>query len=415
MEVSALQRSKTLRPLSQKQGQWAFRKCIDHFAYRLPKGRTTCMDCGASWQMDRASTHCTCPHCKARLEVKNTLERKCEQRQYFSVLTTKQGYEVLRMFLLEVKMEKGQRAQTRTIEVGQYWWDEKGKTCLIARPRTMGRYIDSFALYTPLAVRNDHEAYRYVAQAPIYSRRKVTAQLKRNGFQGEMHDLQPTLLIPALLSDSRVETLYKGGAFEHLRYFLSKDHSLEHYWQAYKVAMRQRYTISDIALWCDHVDMLRRLGKDTHNAHFLCPKDLQEAHDRVQKKLQKERDKAAEAQRRAKALADEARFQQLKAPFFGISFTDGTIQVKVLESVQEYLEEGASLHHCVFTNEYYLKQQSLILSARIEGKRIETIEVSLETMQVIQCRGLQNRNTEYHDRIIRLVHQNIGQIQARIA
>ena len=36
-------------------------------------------------------------------------------------------------------------------------------------------------------------------------------------------------------------------------------------------------------------------------------------------------------------------------------------------------------------------------------------------MQVIQCRGLQNKNTEYHERIIELVHQNIKQIQSRVA
>ena len=131
--------------------------------------------------------------------------------------------------------------------------------------------------------------------------------------------------------------------------------------------------------------------------------------------MQAQRDKEAEARRRQKASENEARFQALKAPFFGIAFTDGVIQVKVLESVQEYLEEGKVLHHCVFTNEYYLKKQSLILSARIDGKRIETIEVSLETMKVIQCRGLQNKNTEYHDRIIDLVNRNISQIQSRIA
>ena len=73
------------------------------------------------------------------------------------------------------------------------------------------------------------------------------------------------------------------------------------------------------------------------------------------------------------------------------------------------------MHHCVFTNEYYLKKQSLILSARIDGKRIETIEVLLETMKVIQYRGLQNKNTEYHDRIIDLVHRNIKQIKNRVA
>ena len=45
------------------------------------------------------------------------------------------------------------------------------------------------------------------------------------------------------------------------------------------------------------------------------------------------------------------------------------------------------MHHCVFTNEYYLKADSLILSATIDGKRIETIEVSLKRMEVVQSRG----------------------------
>ena len=161
--------------------------------------------------------------------------------------------------------------------------------------------------------------------------------------------------------------------------------------------------------------MLRRLGKDIHSPKYVCPENLQEAHDTAQRKLQTKQDKEAEARRRQKAIENEERFQALKAPFFGITFTDGVIQVKVLESVQEYLEEGKALHHCVFTNEYYLKKQSLILSARIDGKRIETIEVSLETMKVIQCRGLQNKNTEYHDRIIDLVNRNIRQIQSRVA
>jgi len=160
--------------------------------------------------------------------------------------------------------------------------------------------------------------------------------------------------------------------------------------------------------------MLRRLGKDIHSPKYVCPENLQESHDTAQRKLQAQRDKEVEARRRQQAIENEERFQELKAPFFGITFTDGVIQVKVLESVQEYLEEGKTLHHCVFTNEYYLKKQSLILSARIDGRRIETIEVSLETMKVIQCRGLQNKNTEYHDRIVNLVNANRNLIRQRI-
>ena len=161
--------------------------------------------------------------------------------------------------------------------------------------------------------------------------------------------------------------------------------------------------------------MLHRLGKDTHNARFVCPEDLQVALNSAQRKLQAQRDKEAEAHRRQRAIENEERFQAIKAPFFGIAFTDGIIQIRVLESVQEYIQEGQALHHCVFTNEYHLKEKSLILSAHTEGKRIETIEVSLATMQVIQCRGLMNQNTEYHERIIELVHRNIKEIQSRVA
>ena len=414
-EQAVLAQSKYLRPITKTQTQWAFRECIEHYAYRLPKGKTTCMDCGHSWQMIEPTEHYTCPQCEAGLEVITTRARKLKQRQYFTVLTTSGGYQVLRMYLLISGMEKGYQATSSVMEIGQYWWDERGRQSIIAVQRTMGHYIDSFAYYSPMAIRRDSEAYRLVARCPLYPEVKLSDTLKRNGFEGKCYDIAPTSLIPALLTDSRAETLLKAGRTEHLRYFLSRARTINEYWPAYKITLRRGYDITDIALWCDYVDMLRRLGKDMHNAHYVCPEDLQAAHDTAQRKLQAQREKEAEAQRRQKAIENEERFQALKALFFGIAFTDGTIQVRVLESVQEYIEEGQALHHCVFTNEYHLKEKSLILSASIDGKSIETIELSLETMEILQCRGLMNQNTEYHERIIELVHQNMKQIQSRVA
>ena len=414
-ERAVLAQSKHLRPITKAQRQWAFRECIDHYAYRLPQGKTTCMDCGHSWQMTEPTERCTCPQCGVDLEVITTRARKLQQRQYFTVLTTSGGYQVLRMYLLIAGMEKGYQASSSVMEIGQYWWDECGRQSIVAVQRTMGHYIDSFAYYSPMAIRRDNEAYRFVARCPLCPKVKLSDTLKRNGFEGKYYGIAPSSLIPALLTDSRAETLLKAGHTEHLRYFLSRPKNWDAYWPAYKIILRRGYDITDIALWCDYVDMLRRLGKDTHNAHYVCPEDLQQAHDEVHRKLRARQEREQEEHKRQKAQEDEARFQKLKAPFFGITFTDGTIQVRVLESVQEYIEEGQALHHCVFTNEYHLKEKSLILSARIEGKRIETIEVSLETMQVIQCRGLMNQNTEYHERIIELVHQNIKQIQSRVA
>lgn len=414
-EQAVLAQSKYLRPITKAQRQWAFRECIDHYAYRLPKGKTTCMDCGHSWQMIEPTERCTCPQCGADLEVITTRARKLKQRQYFTVLTTSGGYQVLRMYLLIAGMEKGYRAVSSVMEIGQYWWDEHGRQSIVAVQRTMGHYIDNFAYYSPMAIRRDNEAYRFVARCPLCPKVKLSDTLKRNGFEGKCYGIAPTSLIPALLTDSRAETLMKAGRTEHLRYFLSRARTIDEYWPAYKITLRRGYDITDIALWCDYVAMLRRLGKDTHNAHYVCPKDLQQAHNEILRKLRARQEREQEEHKRQKAQEDEARFQKLKAPFFGVAFTDGSIQIRVLESVQEYIEEGQALHHCVFTNEYHLKEKSLILSARIEGKRIETIEVSLETMQVIQCRGLMNQNTEYHERIIELVHQNIKQIQSRVA
>lgn len=98
--------------------------------------------------------------------------------------------------------------------------------------------------------------------------------------------------------------------------------------------------------------------------------------------------------------------------FFGLVFSDNLIFVKVIESVEEMETEGRLMHHCV--GGYHNKVDSLILSATIDGKRIETIEVSLRTLKVVQSRGVCNSNTEYHDRIIRLVEDNAGLIQQRM-
>ncbi|OJX64584.1 MAG: hypothetical protein BGO84_02835 [Dysgonomonas sp. 37-18] len=70
-------------------------------------------------------------------------------------------------------------------------------------------------------------------------------------------------------------------------------------------------------------------------------------------------------------------------------------------------------HHCVAG--YHSKADSLILSACIDGKRIETIEVSISQLKVIQSRGVCNKNTKHHNKIIQLVEQNISLIENRLA
>ena len=117
-------------------------------------------------------------------------------------------------------------------------------------------------------------------------------------------------------------------------------------------------------------------------------------------------------QKRQKAIEDEKKYLKAKGIFFGLVFSDDLISVKVIESVEEMMEEGRLMHHCV--GDYHNRENSLILSATINGKRIETVEVSLKTFEVVQSRGVCNSDTEYHDRIIDLVNGNANLIRKRM-
>lgn len=413
-EKAVLAQSKSLRPITKRQMNWAFRECIDHYAYRLPKGRTTCMDCGHGWLMAEPSDNCTCPKCGARLKVRQTFERKLPQKQYFTVLTTSGEYQVLRMFLLVVEMEKGCKAKPYSLEIGQYWWNAQGRMAVVGIQRVSGCYIDTFSFGSPLAVRSDNAAYRHIAYSPIYPKSKVLDVLRRNGFDGDFHDIVPTRLIPALLSDSRAETLMKAGQYPMLHHYLTSRFDMERYWASVKICIRNGYTIADGSMWRDTIDLLRLFGKDTNSPKYVCPSDLKAEHDRLMHKRNKEIERKKLEERIRQAKKHEKAYRKLKGIFFGIAFTDGTLQVRVLESVAEFAAEGTELHHCVFSNSYFLEKNSLILSATIDGKRIETVEVSLKTLEVVQSRGLHNSNTEYHDRIVNLVNSNVNLIRQRM-
>lgn len=60
------------------------------------------------------------------------------------------------------------------------------------------------------------------------------------------------------------------------------------------------------------------------------------------------------------------------------------------------------------------KKNSLILSTKVNGHSVETIEVPLKTMEIMQCREIKNRNSPYHKRIIDLMNRNLYQIKERL-
>lgn len=429
------QLSKRLPKLSKAQRAYAFEHSFKHYAHRTKKGIITCLECGHQWKSEHHLAEsicgCTCPHCGKQLEMLDTRKRVFREMEYFCIITTCKQYQVLRYFSTKMYRKVGQSAEYSIKEVVQRWIAPNGKTETIARLRCMSIfYYDVWNLYSDMEIRtnNQHRAYD-INPYCTYPKMRIIPELKRNGFNGSLHNLSPFDLFTAILNNSKQETLLKAGQIAVLRYSINTYFKLEEYWASIKICIRNGYTITDASMWKDYIDLLRYFGKDSNNPKYVCPTDLQAEHDRLMDKKNKIMEKEREqqrirmAQRRIEAERQKAErlekakteYRLKKANFLDLNITDGFIFISVLQNVEDFYEEGKAMHHCVYSNEYYNRDNSLILSARIDGKRVETIEVNLENLSIIQSRGACNQDTEYHDRIVSLVNKNMKLIRKRMA
>lgn len=413
--------SKRLPKITEPQKRWAYKHCFDHIGKRNAKGIITCLECGHSWQSDNSPLAdtvlgCKCPHCSTQLEIKATRQRVFKGIEYFGIITTCDGFQVIRYFHINLYRKAGEQARYTCSEVVQRWFSPNGKEAIIARLRGISiMYYDLWNFASGLEIRPYHRAYD-INPTQFYPRQRVIPEISRNGFCGEYHGIHPLALFQSILTSRKAETLLKAGQCELLKHFVhSGFRNIDTYWSSVRICIRNSYTIEDGSMWCDYIDQLHFFGKDTNSPKYACPDNLHKQHDLYMKKRRAYNEREELEKKRQKARESEDRFKELKGKFFGIAFTDGTIQVRVLESVDEYMEEGRAMHHCVFDSSYFLRPESLVLSATIDGNRVETVEISLKTLKVVQSRGVCNKNTEYHDRIVKLVKKNMKQIRIRMA
>lgn len=210
-----------------------------------------------------------------------------------------------------------------------------------------------------------------------------------------------------ILGDSCAETLLKADQIELLKYFSTHPVTIKEYWGSIKICIRNHYKILDAGIWFDYLQLLKHFGKDLYNTKYICPDDIKRTHDRLVMKKRERDQKLKLFELREKIAEDQKEYEKHKGRFFNICFTDGELSIQPLTSVEDFLIEGDILHHCIFTNQYYKREDSLILSARIKNIPVETIEVSLQNLSILQARGMNNHTTEYHERIVSLVNNHI--------
>jgi DNA-directed RNA polymerase subunit RPC12/RpoP len=407
--------SKSLQPLTSKQIQWGLEHSINHVGHKSAKKIVTCTKCGHQWKSDTKRKHEKCPHCGTRLTIHEGRKRIFNDCGYFTVITACKDYQVVRSVMVKCSLRVGKPAEYEWAEVMQRWIAPNGEHVTFTRLRqTMGTlYYDLWLFCTPLELRKENHIFNLVHSGTVCPFMSVTHELRKRGFKKSFYGQSPLNFFHALLTDNRMETLLKTGQTKLLRHFMERPkENVEDYWQSIRICNRNGYKVHDAVTWCDYIDALKYLGKDVRNMKYVCPQNLSREHDKACRKVvERELEKEMNGNT-PKFLSKEHCYLLNKGRFFGLSFSDGVICVKVIESVRDMILEGRAMHHCV--GGYHTKKDSLILSATINGKRIETVEVSLSQMKVVQCRGVCNSNTKYHDRIIKLVEDNAEQIRQRM-
>lgn len=420
---------KRLKPLTQAQRNWAHShytkrailkrggviwcQCCGYIHHQLPGIINIDLECGGQ-----------CPECGAVLNLEQGRGTMFKERYYLTFTASLDGWLVFRTFLASRINIKGEPTRYGLDEIYQNWISPEGEENILSVPYSRTPWSgEKWDVSSPLDKPRKHNGFysSYFAYNDMfdvrgnyfYPRLAVTPILKRNGWSKVFLDsnVSPAEVCKALLRPE-MEMIAKT---QRVLFVYAVRHQIKVPIHAVKICNRKGYCIEDPGVWLDYIENLRELGLDTHNAYYVCPDDLHAAHERMVARLRKIREREEREKRLAEIAGLEVDYLKTKGKFFGICFGNENIIVTVIQSVADIEAEGRAMRHCVFVNEYYKKDNSLILSAKDkDGNRLETIEVNTKTFQVIQSRGVCNQNTPHHNEIINLVNNNMYRIRQAI-
>lgn len=421
--------SKKLKPLSDKQKEYV-RNIFDHKGYYKKNGEIWCQCCGRiemqipeSLDIDlECGYQCSCG-AMLNLVYAPRLNRMYD-KAYYSVVQICQGWQVIRTFFVDRQNEKGTPTQYRIDEVYQNWISPDGEEVILGKSYARGvnymnwKYNSDFTVRHHNAKANGYYAFDDVFDVRnnhFYPRFSIIRKLRRNGWNKRIESLPYVSMaecMKTLLTSNQAETIVKQGQYDVFLYMVRKELRELEYMKTLNICHRNNYIITDASIFFDYLELMKNLGKDLRNPKFVCPDNLYKAHEKALAAWSKIRRHQEMAEKKKSIAEEENAFYTLREKYFGVLITDGTLEIAPLKSVLDFFEEGNEMHHCVYENGYYKNESALILSARIGGKRIETVEVDLKTYSIIQSRGVCNQNTPYHNRIIELVNKNMNLIRA---
>ena len=422
-----LEMSRHLKPLTQKEKDYA-RSIFPASGYYKKNGEVWCHCCGhienqlpGSLDIDlEVGYQC---YCLQHLQLEHkTRKQQLMEAKYYSVVQTYNKWQVIRTFDVHRINRKYYPTEYTINEVYQNWISPDGEEVIISKRYSRGYNFFTWYYNTEYVVRHHNAScngyYAFddafdVRGNNFYPQYNITKKLHKYGWCKALERLPWVSVVECmkmLLTSRHAETVVKQGQYDVFLYMVRNTLDKLQYMPSVNICHRNRYVITDASIYFDMLSFLERTGKDIRNPKYICPEDLYNAHNAAQAAYSKIRKKVEAEENRKRALSENAEYVK-DGKFFGVLIADGELSIQVLKSVTEFFEEGESMHHCVFANEYYKKKDSLILSAKVAGERKETIEVNLKTFSIVQSRAAFNKSSEYHARIIELMNKNMNLIR----
>ncbi len=377
-------------------------------------GAYVCTECGSTLKLyDGGRTHPkskTCTH-------------------EFIVARTHRGWQVFEGVDLDRTVRIGERPEYRLVRRYAIWINGRGKEVITACSYSRGccgfkwlpengwmiarhnGIVSGYFVYDDMF---DISGMRFAPGG------RYLPELRRRGWRPgikEIDALSAEAVCSALLRSSVAETLMKTGRWALLSWLVSegKGNRVERYWASVKIALRHgmRYgTKEEVGLWLDYLTGLYDEGRDMRSPKWLLPEDLRMAHSAQVRRAAAVREANARRRQIEEDREFDAELAKRTARAAGVAIADGNIEIVPLRTIKDFYDEGNALHHCVFSMGYYKHKDCLILGARVNGQRTETIEVSLKNFSVVQCRGSHNMDSPFHERIMRLMESSLGRIRA---
>lgn len=416
-EVMSL--SRKLPPLS-KQQEDRIKKRIKFptvFTYKRNEDRSVvCGNCDNRFILHRdyKKKNYTCPHCNHKIKVKD-MKRMDSCSIYCGVTEYVGDYQVLRYYILTKKYYRYKPSElSLSDEAYQLWFNVKdSKVTIVARSVFGNVYYDKWNFFSPMEIKVSYNLNmsRYFSELRywLYPYRLHPA-LRKRGLRGFLKiSKSPTDIMESLMRRSAVETLIKAKEYDVLSELSFED--IGRLWGQIKLLLRKGYQVrkGDWKIWADMVDNLKDLGKDIHSPKWICPSDLYIMHDWTLEKKRRQR-KKEELEENIRLYGDK--YEEKKGKYFGVLICTDEFDIRPLQTIAEFYEEGEAMGHCVYTNKYYADDDNLCLSCRDkEGNRIETVEVSLKELKVLQSRARFNGVSEFHDKILEAVNANMQQFR----